>query len=240
MMANTVIESWRSRFSPNTVAVRRRELKRFLAWMVDNGAHHDVLYNLSKVRKPMPRTVIATPAELDRLTQHAPPWQRCWLSITAGHGLRFAEANRLSRAQYDEHAATLTFRTKGQDTNTLPASDELQAFFKMAPMSADPNAHLIDLLAGRRLSGAYIRRQWQDLKMQAGVNPELRPHDLRRTLAVRTYDLTKDLRTVQHLLGHRNLFTTCGYLEHHDPAAIRPLLNQLKPNGGTRRVGFQN
>jgi site-specific recombinase XerC len=220
------------------VSTRRRELKRFLSWLVESGGNPDLISQLTKVRLPRYRTVIAKPEEIDKLVKIAAPWLRCWLTITAGHGLRFAEANRLSPAQYNRQESTITFRTKGEGTNTLPVSDDLKYFFQTAPENPDPNIPLLELHAGRRLSEEYLRKCWHDLKIQAGVNPELRPHDLRRTLAVRTYDLTKDLRAVQHLLGHANLYTTCGYLEHHDPDSIRPVLNQLRPRA-TKSVGFQ-
>ena len=113
-------------------------------------------------------------------------------------------------------------------------TDELRAYFEMVEPVVDRNTPLIHLIAGRPVSDSLIRTHWEALKKKAAVNRLLRMHDLRRTLAVRIYDVTKDLRAVQHTLGHANLLTTCMYLEHHDPKSIRPILNQLqmetKPN----------
>jgi site-specific recombinase XerC len=196
--------------------------------MIASGAPKQILETLGHVRDPAPRTTIATPDELTRLTLNASTWMRCWLSITAGHGLRRAEADRLCPAQYNADSRTITFRTKGDRTHQLQITDELRAYFEMVEPVADRNTPLVHLIAGRKIGSAAIRKQWEALKKKAGVNRLLRIHDLRRTLAVRIYDLTKDLRAVQHTLGHSNLLTTCMYLEHHDPQSIRPLLNQLQ------------
>ena len=80
-------------------------------------------------------------------------------------------------------------------------------------------------------------RQWAKLKKTARVNPELIIHDLRRSAAVALYEISKDLRMVEQLLGHENLSTTGRYLEHRDPGKLRPLLAQMwRPKGAKETV----
>ncbi len=227
-LGNTLISRWREKWAADTVYVRRKELARFLRDLIEAGAPKLIEKTLAKVRKPQPRTTIATAEDLERLYKVANAKMRCFLAITVGHGLRRAEACRLCHAMYDKQRGTITYRTKGEATNTLPATDELRKFFEMAEPVTDPNEPLLNLIDGRTTYES-IGKQWEKLKKKAGVNPELHIHDLRRTLAVKLYYRTHDLRLVQRTLGHANLAITCGYLQHQDPETIAPLLNELRP-----------
>lgn len=224
-----IVADWRLKYSQSTVAIRRRELARLLGFLIEHGANRELRRQLPKAPYPGPRTVIASDAEIEKLIATAKPWMRLWLTLTAGHGLRFHEAQRLRLADYNAQSNTFTHRTKGNQTNTLPASDELKAFIDSLPKDTDRNTPLVDIAAGRHMTRANIYAKWERLKKHAGVNRFLRTHDLRRTLAVKVYELTHDLRAVQQTLGHTRLATTCLYLEHHDPEKIRPILNQLRP-----------
>jgi integrase len=228
-LGNAMIANWRAHLAPATVAVKRKELARFLRDVIAAGAPAQILKALSKPRNPGPRTTIATPDEITRLFLHASTWMRCWLAITVGHGLRRSSALRLCPANYNADQRTMTYRTKGDAVHTLPVTDELRAYFETVGQVADPNVPLIAIIAGKPVGTDMVYDHWEALKKKATVNPLLRTHDLRRTLAVKLYDATRDLRTVQHALGHKNLITTCGYLEHRDPENIRPILNDLRP-----------
>lgn len=48
-----------------------------------------------------------------------------------------------------------------------------------------------------------------------GITRKLTFHDLRRTTAVHAYEVTRDLRVVQALLGHKELAHTLYYLDHN-------------------------
>ena len=237
---NGIVARWKENLAASTASTRRKELRRLLHWLVKLGAAPELTTLLTQARQPRPRTTIATPEELTALHRNACPWMRCYLALTATHGMRLAEALRLAPAHLDTTTNTVTFRTKGNQTNTIPVSDELRAFFDAAPVAVDPNTPLLELLAGRELNQSYVWDAWTALKKRAGVNPLLRTHDLRRTLAVQLYDLTRDLRVVQQALGHTNLMTTCLYLEHRDPAAIRPLVNELTYQKLGRRPAHAN
>lgn len=189
---------------------------------------------LARVREPAPREVTATPDELARLQVTACAWEKCLLAIIAGLGLRRAEAVNLCPANYDRETQTITYRTKGDQTNKLPVTDELRAFFELfGDETANPNTPLLELMRGKKTTLAVVNEAWRELRVRARVNPNLRMHDLRRTVAHRTYDETHDLRVVQRLLGHADLGTTLKYLRHHDPdklGNLSTLLNQLRAN----------
>ncbi len=212
-------------------------MKQLLRHLADCGANRVILHGMTRIRQPKPRDIIATDDELKRLTTSAKGWMACWLEITAGHGLRFSEARRLAAIHFAQDTGTIKFPTKGGDVNELPATEALQRFFREAPASNDPHEPLIARIAGEALSPHKIRSAWERLKKAAGVTTDLHPHDLRRTLAVRSMDSTHDMRIPQHILGHASLATTAIYLAKRNPEKVRPLLEELTkwtPAEGTR------
>jgi integrase len=71
-------------------------------------------------------------------------------------------------------------------------------------------------------------KQFRDLKESVGITRSIRPHDLRRTAAVKIYELTGDLRAAQALLGHVDLASTLHYLDHHLTPVRRSDLELIK------------
>jgi integrase len=77
-----------------------------------------------------------------------------------------------------------------------------------------------------------LNKSWNRLKKTTGADRALNFHDLRRTTAVALYEVSKDLRVVEQMLGHQSLGSTVRYLEHRDPAKLRPYLDSIhKPTG---------
>jgi integrase/recombinase XerC len=190
-------------------------------------------HGLPKIRTPKARTVIAKPDELRKLFTTAEPWLRCYLCLTYGLGLRHAEACSISPRSFNKDDHTITFTKKGGDQFTLPTTRELEAIFNQAPETDDPSVSYLQLLRGnlglksKNISTVAVRQSFYKLRKRAGVNEEIRPHDLRRTLAVETLNRTKDIRLVQQILGHSSLSTTAKYLENRSIANIRDYLDTI-------------
>ena len=243
------MEQWRKHgYAPATIAVHRTYLKQLLRYLVDCGAPAHIARSITRAPYAEPRTVIAEEGEIEKLRASAPKiprarWLPCFLEIIAGHGLRFTEAKKLCAAHYNPTDHTIKYMVKGRRFNQLPATQALQEFFRTAPPSDDPHKPLLERFHRKPVHEKAMRKKWKALLLAAGVNPNLNPHDLRRTIAVRSLDSTGDMRVPQQILGHENLATTGKYLMHRNPEKIRPLLEQLNkftPAAPAQPARFQN
>lgn len=225
-----LVGRWKDTYSRGYAHNLYLALRRFLKWSVQLGT--PPLHNqIGKVRRPEPRTVIASIEERGRLLAAAEPWLRCWILLCSDLALRFSEARQIRPSSWDREKQEVTYIKKGGDTYVLPLSDELEQIFSLAPQEDD--RPFIEALkgparGGKPLADQTIRDAWNALKKRTGVPANLNPHDLRRTTAVLAYEHTKDIRAVQQLLGHRNLASTCVYLAHRDSAKLRPLIEAIK------------
>jgi integrase len=175
---------------------------------------------------------LAKPGELDRLLAVASPWMRALLIIASQTGLRAGDCMRLSEAHCDPAKQALSIEQgKTKMLVSIPISPELQRLIELAPQggAAEP---LVNRYAGHTVKIGAVYAAIKKIKRRAGVNPRLVLHSFRHTIAVALYDISKDLRLCQQLLGHQSLMSTLRYLEHADPAKLHPMLAQLwKPQG---------
>ncbi|MGA9475713.1 MAG: tyrosine-type recombinase/integrase [Terriglobales bacterium] len=131
----------------------------------------------------------------------------------------------MTPTNYDQHTRSITFLTKGKVQQTLPVSARVADSFAALDPEADPQLPVIYQLSGRTPGRKPQRfsKQWKKLKEKLKLRPELRIHDLRRTMAEDVWEATLDIRCVQAQLGHRSPTTTARYL------ANRIALKQLQP-----------
>jgi integrase/recombinase XerD len=80
------------------------------------------------------------------------------------------------------------------------------------------------------LQARNIQKIFQEAKTKAGINKPATVHTLRHSFATHLLEAGTDLRTIQLLLGHDNINTTCIYL-HLSSKTIRSVTSPL--DGGT-------
>ncbi len=212
-----VIERWRARnYHPQTRYHLHCTLRTLLRRLARSGMMQDGLADIVPVLpQPGPRTVTVSNADLQIWLDTSPPWLRALLLMCHDCALRVGTAFRVSRKEYD--GASIAIRTKRGRSVQVPVSPRLAALLDLAPPGGDA---ILALLRGGPMHRATVQgiMRRQALKYEL---PWLRFHDLRRTMAHKAYDVTRDLRVVQQLLGHGELASTLAYLE--------PKVHELSP-----------
>jgi integrase len=183
--------------------------------------------------------VVATPEERAKLLDTAAPNLAFFILLCADLGLRHKTAAGIRAQDYNPKTRTLTFRTKGAVTQSLPVSNEVARIIEALPPGADRGRPIVALLQTTRrgsITGSNPRfsRQWERLKEKAGVRRELHIHDLRRTAAEEVWDATLDIRAVQAQLGHQSPTTTARYLANRvtqkDLQRVREKVDAMRAN----------
>ena len=127
---------------------------------------------------------------------------------------------------------------KGNKERYIPlhqlAADKLQGYLasahpSMSKKGREQAADFVFLSArGNPLSADAIRRIVKRSAKMAGINRPVSPHSFRHSFATDLLNNGADLRTVQELLGHRNLSTTQIYT-HLSSKRLRTIHEQAHP-----------
>jgi integrase/recombinase XerC len=163
----------------------------------------------------------------------AAPHLRCWLMLCSDLGIRSGTAAKLTPSSYDKEAGVLRFRTKYEAINSLPVTKELAELLNGCE---DADVPFIAQLSGRKSTYGSLGVQFRKLRKAVGIHRQITPHDLRRTTARAVYQITKDLRTVQALLGHSDLAHTAWYLQDDMTPVPVPTLELAKLNPTTETI----
>jgi site-specific recombinase XerD len=182
----------------------------------------------AKVPKRLP--TVLSPEELRRLFDVArDPKHKALLMTLYGAGLRISEALALRPADIDARRMLVHVRLgKGAKDRMVKLSAQLLATLRdywklrrptswLFPRGSDPERPMEDGTAYRAVVRAARR---------AGITRRVTPHTLRHSYATHLLDAGTDLRTIQLLLGHRNLKTTSLYV-HVSQAKLNFAANPL-------------
>jgi integrase/recombinase XerC len=142
---------------------------------------------------------------------------RAILEAMYSAGVRVSELTGLDLADVDLDAGLATVRGKGKRERLAllgpPALDALRAWLpaRQTLLRARARDALFLNKNGTRLSSRSVGRLLEKYLAQAGLDPRTSPHTLRHSFATHLLDAGADIRSVQELLGHRNLATTQVY-----------------------------
>ena len=239
-----LMAEWTDKYARCTIANRRNALRRSLTF-VDRRNGTFTAEAVHRVPPAQPRHVIATNDEVLKLLAIAPTWMKAIIYFARGLGMRRAEITNLTPANFNPKTAGLNFKRKMGGTSDLPVPSQLQNLINFAA-SIDPHERIIFTLGlphsrrspqtigdGREKEhdedcmNSMITDHWRKLVTKAGVNPELHIHDLRHSVATEVFNLTKDIRTAQQLLGHTSMHSTMRYIAPLGDQKIREQLTKL-------------
>jgi integrase/recombinase XerD len=183
----------------------------------------------ARVPKRLP-TVLSTD-ELRRLFDVAARdvKHKALLMTLYGSGLRVSEVAALRPGDIDSARMLIHVRLgKGAKDRMTKLSPRLLEVLRAYWRAAHPTTWLFPQSGNpdRAMNTTSIERMVQRLAKRAGISKAVTPHTLRHSYATHLLDAGTDLRTIQVLLGHRNLKTTAIYL-HVSQAKIAAAASPL-------------
>jgi site-specific recombinase XerD len=166
-------------------------------------------------KRPGTLPVVLSPEEVIqflecvRLLKH-----RTLLTTCYAAGLRITEAIRLTVSAIDSQRMVLrVVQGKGQQDRYVMLSPRLLEILRAWWREARPPHWLFP---GNRpdvpISKEAIERPCRRARRRSRIAKPITPHSLRHACAVHLLEAGTDVRTIQLLLGHRNLATTARYL----------------------------
>lgn len=145
----------------------------------------------------------------------------CILLLFLSCGLRVSELAGINIS--DINGESLLIRGKGNKervvfmNNNCIYSIDTYLKTRISPNERDRDALFISR-QGNRINVQTVK--WLVKKYSSGINKEVSPHKLRHTAATLMYSNGLDIRSLQEVLGHKNLDTTMIYT-HIDNASLR-------------------
>ncbi len=151
-------------------------------------------------------------------------------------GLRLAELQTLTRAQFDAGFTEVRVTGKGSKTRIVPVGSKaraaLQGWLAVVP-AADPGDPVFLGRGGAPLSRSAIAQGLKRWAAAAGLAGRVHPHRFRHAFATHLLEESADLRAVQELLGHANLSTTQIYT-HLDFERLAQVYDLAHPRAETQ------
>ena len=220
------------KFSPNTVILRLASLRFFYIHVLKRG--------WSIAETPYPKKVRHLPGvlsqeEVARLIEAADtPFHRILLMTLYATGARRAEAARLKVSDIDSQRMVVHIHEgkggKDRDVMLSPKLlEELRTYWR--GLRRKPKEWLFPgnrwHTASHPVTTKVLWSACQIAAERAGLdNRRIHPHTLRHCFATHLLEAGADLRTIQILLGHRDLEVTTIYLhlsQRHLSATASPL-----------------
>lgn len=143
---------------------------------------------------------------------------RAMLEMLYSCGLRIEELMSLDLKNIDFISNVVAVRGKGSKERIVPVGDSALSTMRLyinerkeqgLPYGINSPAFLS--MRAKRLEQRTARRTLHKWFISAGIAKKVSPHTLRHTFATHILDRGCDLRSVQEMLGHKNLSTTQIY-----------------------------
>jgi integrase/recombinase XerD len=140
--------------------------------------------------------------------------QRMVLTVCYATGLRISEAVRLTPAAIDSKRMVIRVEQgKGRKDRYVMLPPKLLDMLRDYWQRTRPGKWLFPgRWPGRPISPLSINYTCREVSQRCGIGKPVGPHSLRHAFAVHLLEAGTNLRTIQLLLGHRNLSTTARYL----------------------------
>lgn len=174
-----------------------------------------------------------TEEEEQKLSDAFPQNYWPWVEIALNTGMRRGEQFGLQWKHIDFQTSIITIpRAKNGELRHIPMNDRVIAILQGLP-SRLKSTWVFTSSNGETAMDAdnFVRRVFKPALTKAGIG-DFRWHDLRHTFASRLVMAGEDIRTVQELMGHKNITMTMRY-SHLSPKHLMGAVQRLteKPTG---------
>ena len=185
---------------------------------------------LSAIRAPKVAKSLPKPIQIDaakrfadadeRAGEERDPWiwarDAAVMALLYGSGLRISEALGLARKDApDAGREVLHIRGKGGRERLVPVLPITQAaiarYIRLCVYPLERDGPLFLGAKGARLSPRIVQKLMEHLRESLGLPATATPHALRHSFATHLLENGFDIRTVQELLGHKDVSTTMIY-----------------------------
>jgi integrase/recombinase XerD len=200
--------------APSTLIVAVAALRFLYTVTLKQPWPMDVVVPAPKIIRPLP--VVLSPAEVVHFLECVPGLKyRAILTICYAAGLRIAEAVRLTISAIDPQRMVLrVVQGKGRKDRYLMLSPRLLDLLRdWWRVSRSRHWLFPGDRPDRPLTTKAVNRACVRARRRSGIAKPMTPHALRHAFAVHLLEAGTDVRTIQLLLGHRNLATTARYLQ---------------------------
>ena len=229
-------------FSKSSVARKSAALRRFFAFLADEGLREDD----PGAALPRPGASRGLPKSLDladtdrlfdaiaaRIARDPPDPNDLRLSalveLLYGSGLRATELVSLPRRAIALERPYLILRGKGGTERMVPLSERARAAVALWRAQVPPESAWLFPSGKSHLSRIRLYQVLKALAAEAGIPPErVSPHVLRHAFATHLLAGGADLRALQAMLGHADIATTEIYT-HVDASRLVELVNARHP-----------
>ncbi len=213
--------------SRNTLLRKISAVRSFVRYLLETGQLETDPFDLitiPKREKRLPRFL--TEGEVGRLQDHNLPAEvnareesyyfalrdYALFELVYSSGLRRSEASGLNVGDLDLFSGFVRVMGKGSRERLVPVGDKaLSALRDYLDTRPKPLAHGLPLFLNHkngRLTGSGIALIFRKMAKRARFARPMNPHSVRHSFATHMLDRGCDLKSVQEMLGHKNLQTT--------------------------------
>ncbi|MDR1942850.1 MAG: tyrosine recombinase [Endomicrobium sp.] len=207
--------------SKATLSRKFTTLRSFYKFLIINKViKQSPMQNMSGIKKDKKMPLFLTETEMQQLLslENVNLRDRAMIEFLYSCGLRIEELMSLNIKNVDFISNTVTVVGKGSKERIVPIGNKcIEAILnyikerREAGLPYDINSPMFLNDRTTRMDQRTARRIVHRLFIKAGILKKASPHTLRHTFATHILDRGCDIRSVQEMLGHKNLSTTQIY-----------------------------
>jgi integrase/recombinase XerD len=217
-----------------TVALRVSALRFFYLKVLKKRALRDELPYPKHPKWARRLATILTPEEVSRLINASKNLFHYAMLLTMySAGLRRSELCRLKVTNIDSQRMVIRVeRGKGDLDREIPLNQKLLETLRTYWRWMRPKTYLFPgtengWRADKPITPKVIWEAVQEAARRAGITKHVTPHTLRHCFASHLLEAGTDLRTIQVLMGHRDIEATTRYL-HVSPKHLQVAVNPIE------------